>query len=637
MIVKMSRVEIIGLKKYLERIIPLLHTSGYLQIDDIREIPDVVIQPFTPTVGMQEEREEINLLIANINGLFETFSVYHNETNNTDARADDFTFYSIKNNVADITAQVQYYNARKKTLQDELISHSKYIEMLNIISPFLPESSKKSGNATIRALIHSSQARAMTLLANQLKLLTHGKFEMISAKVGEETNAIIGIFPLELVSQVDGFMKNEKVTQLTLPEEYTYLSTDEALQHIKKKVELNHEELDKIDESMQRMAAKWMPLLKIWQLICKDKLDENEAYLKIGETEFTFTIFGWIPKADLKTLEDILKKEFSKEVSLNEIDVPKELQSRIPVKTINPKAIEPYEHFVKMRAIPSYGDIDPSELIAVFMPIFFGLMVGDVGYGIVIMIAALLLGKKVKKGLLADIMRFLRIGSIWTIVFGVLYGEYFGTLGEKLGIMPLWLSRSEPESMFTLLIMAIAVGVAHIMFGLLIGAWNAWIHKAQNKLLERIGFFVGILGILFLVGSLTSYLPGGFTILGWGVLAIGLITLAISMGKSGIFLGPIEFVGLIGSIFSYLRIAALGLASVYLAKVANELGGMIPSVVGGVLIAVLIHALNIVMAVISPTIQALRLQYVEFFQRFYKGGHSPFQPFKKRVYTKVEL
>ncbi len=637
MIVKMSRVEIIGLKKYLERIIPLLHTSGYLQIDDIREIPDVVIQPFTPTVGMQEEREEINLLIANINGLFETFSVYHKETNNTDARADDFTFYSIKNNVADITAQVQYYNARKKTLQDELISHSKYIEMLNIISPFLPESSKKSGNATIRALIHSSQARAMTLLANQLKLLTHGKFEMISAKVGEETNAIIGIFPLELVSQVEGFMKNEKVTQLTLPEEYTYLSTGEALQHIKKKVELNHEELDKIDESMQRMAAKWMPLLKIWQLICKDKLDENEAYLKIGETEFTFTIFGWIPKADLKTLEDILKKEFSKEVSLNEIDVPKELQSRIPVKTINPKAIEPYEHFVKMRAIPSYGDIDPSELIAVFMPIFFGMMVGDVGYGIVILIAALLLGKKVKIGLLADIMKFLRIGSIWTIVFGVLFGEYFGTLGEKLGTMPLWLSRSEPESMFTLLIMAIAVGVAHIMFGLLIGAWNAWIHKAQNKLLERIGFFVGILGILFLVGSLTSYLPGGFTILGWGVLAIGLITLAVSMGKSGIFLGPIEFVGLIGSIFSYLRIAALGLASVYLAKVANELGGMIPSVVGGVLIAVLIHALNIVMAVISPTIQALRLQYVEFFQRFYKGGHSPFQPFKKRVSTKVEL
>jgi len=637
MIVEMSRVEIIGLKKNLERLIPFLHSSGYLQIDDIREIPDVIVQPFTPTVEMKEEREEIDLLTANINGLIESFSAYHNETNDTDVQDDDLTLHGVKNDVADITAKVQYFNMRKKTLQDELISHSKYIEILNVISPFIPESSKKSGNATIRALIHSSQTRSMVLLANQLKMLTHGKFEIITAKVGEETSAVIGIFPLELVSQVEGFMKNEKVAKLVLPEEYAYLSTDEALQHIEKKVELNHEELDNIDESMGRMAIKWLPLLKIWQLICKDKVDEIEAYLQIGETEFAFIIFGWIPKEDIRPLKEALRKEFSKDISLNEVDVPKELQSRIPVKTKNPAAVEPYEHFVKMRATPSYSDIDPSILVAVFMPIFFGMMAGDVGYGIVMLFIALLLGNKVKEGLMADIMKFLRMGAIWTIAFGVLFGEYFGNLGEKLGIQPLWLSRSEPESIFPLLTMAIVVGVGHIMFGLLIGAWNAFVHKNRSHLLERIGMFVGILGILFLVGSLTSYLPVGFTMLGWIVFATGLIAVAVSMGATGVFLGPIEFVGLLGSILSYLRIAALGLASVYLAKVANDLGEMVSSAVVGVLIAVIIHALNIIMGILSPTIQSLRLQYVEFFRRFYKGGQSPYMPFKKRVATKVKL
>ena len=637
MIVEMSRVEIIGLKKHLERLIPLLHSSGYLQIDDIREIPNAMLQPFTPTARMQEEREEIDLLIANINGLVETFSVFHKGTNDSGVREDDLTFYSIKNNVADITAQVQYFNMRRKTLQDELISHSKYIEMLKVISPFEPESSRESGNATIRALVHTSQTMAMTLLANQLKLLTHGKFEMITAKVGEETNAVIGIFPLELVPQVETFMKNERVAELILPEEYAYLSTDEALQHIEKIVELNHEELGKIDGSIQQMAIKRLPLLKIWQLICKDMIDEIEAYLKIGETKFTFTIFGWIPKEDFKALKGILRKEFSGEVLSNEIDIPEELQSRIPVKTKNSSAVEPFEHFVKMRATPSYSDIDPSTLVAVFMPIFFGMMTGDVGYGIVMLIIALLLGKKVKEGLLADIMKFLRLGAIWTIAFGVLFGEYFGNLGEKLGIQPLWLSRSEPESIFPLLTMAIAVGVGHIMFGLLIGAWNAFVHKNRSHLLERIGMFVGILGILFLVGSLTSYLPVGFTMLGWIVFATGLIAVAVSMGATGVFLGPIEFVGLLGSILSYLRIAALGLASVYLAKVANDLAGMAPSIVIGILMSVLIHAINIVMAIISPTIQSLRLQYVEFFRRFYEGGHSPFQPFMRRVYKKVKL
>jgi len=265
------------------------------------------------------------------------------------------------------------------------------------------------------------------------------------------------------------------------------------------------------------------------------------------------------------------------------------------------------------------------------------MMAGDVGYGIVMFIIALLMGKKVKKGLMADIMKFLRMGAIWTIVFGVLFGEYFGDLGEKFGIKPVWLSRSEPESIFPLLTMAIAVGVGHIMFGLLIGAWNAFVHKSRSHFLERVGMFVGILGLLVLVGSISSFLPGGVTVLGWIVFAIGLIMVAISMGTTGVFLGPIEFVGLLGSILSYLRIAALGLASVYLAKVANDLGGMVSSAVVGVLIAVIIHALNIVMAILSPTIQSLRLQYVEFFRRFYEGGHSPFTPFKKRIHTKTKI
>ena len=121
MIVEMARVEIIGLKKYLERVISILHTSGYLQIDDIREIPDVMLKRFTLTEKMIEEREEVDLLVANINGLVETFSSYKKVKKNarpesSSAETDDLSFYSIKNNVADITAQVQYLNMKKKTI-----------------------------------------------------------------------------------------------------------------------------------------------------------------------------------------------------------------------------------------------------------------------------------------------------------------------------------------------------------------------------------------------------------------------------------------------------------------------------------------------------------------------------------------
>jgi len=179
--------------------------------------------------------------------------------------------------------------------------------------------------------------------------------------------------------------------------------------------------------------------------------------------------------------------------------------------------------------------------------------------------------------------------------------------------------------------MAIAVGVGHILLGLLIGMWNALVHKSRNHFMEKAGTFIGLLGILFLAGSLTKILPNGFYLAGWIVLVVGLISLSFSMGGTGVIMGPIEFVGVIGNILSYLRLAALGLASVFLAKVANDLSDIGGSMVAGLIIAVLIHALNLIMGMLSPTIQSLRLQYVEFFRKFYEGGQSSFTPFRKRI------
>lgn len=630
MILEMARVQIWGMKTFLEKVIPVLHNFGYMQLDDVRETPDAMVQPFSLTETMQSEREEVDILIASINGLIELFSNLVKSEEQAPFNKEEI--FNIKTKVADVTAQVQYLNNKKKELQDGLVSLSKYNDMLNVIAPVMPQSAKKSGNASIRALVHSSQMRTMNLLAQQLKLITRGKFEMISVKVGESTNAVIGIFPLELISQVETFMKNEKVTQLILPEEYAYLTTDEALQHIEKKVQLSHQELDDIDDRLKRMAAQWLPKLRTWQLVCRDRVDEFEAYSKVGETEYTFTIFGWVPVEKLDAIHKLFKKNFGEKVTINVIEVPKELNDSIPVETKNPKAIAPFEDFVKMRSVPKYTDVDPSGLVAIFMPLFFGMMVGDVGYGLLMLGLAFWIGKKIKKGLIGDFFKVLKVGALWSILFGVLYGEYFGNLGEeKFGIPPLWISRSEASSFMTLLVMAIAVGVGHIMLGLLIGVWNALVHKSRSHFLEKAGMFIGLVGVLLLAGSLTKNLPGGFYTFGWIVLSVGLITLSFSMGKTGIIMGPIEFVGVIGNILSYLRIAALGLASVFLAKVANDLQANIGSVIAGVVIALVIHALNLAMGMLSPTIQSLRLQYVEFFRKFYEGGQSPFTPFRKRI------
>ena len=100
-------------------------------------------------------------------------------------------------------------------------------------------------------------------------------------------------------------------------------------------------------------------------------------------------------------------------------------------------------------------------------------------------------------------------------------------------------------------------------------------------------------------------------------------------------MGPIEFIGLIGNVLSYLRIAAIGLASVYLAKVANDTAGMVGNLVVGTILAILIHALNLVLGAFSPTIHSLRLHYVEFFRKFYQGGGRLYEPFKSQLGSDV--
>jgi V/A-type H+-transporting ATPase subunit I len=178
--------------------------------------------------------------------------------------------------------------------------------------------------------------------------------------------------------------------------------------------------------------------------------------------------------------------------------------------------------------------------------------------------------------------------------------------------------------------MTIGVGAVHVTLGLILGVWEAIRARSRNHLLERGGMLLGLIGLFFVVGVLTDYLPRGLMTPSIVGMIIGIVLLGASLGWLGILMGPIEFISLIGNILSYLRIAAIGLASVYLAKVANDMAGMVGNVIVGVILAVLIHALNLVMGAFSPTIHSLRLHYVEFFRKFYESGGRPYQPFRSQ-------
>jgi V/A-type H+-transporting ATPase subunit I len=344
----------------------------------------------------------------------------------------------------------------------------------------------------------------------------------------------------------------------------------------------------------------------------------------------TFVVAGWVPAAEFDKVRSALQEAVGEAILCRQLPTSPATQKWAPVLLHNPAPARPFESLVGLLALPRYGHIDPTRLMAFFLPIFFGMMLGDVGYGALLLAISLWLLRRYKASVARDILIILAMGSGWAIIFGFLYGEMFGALGEELGLQPLWFDRASAENVAGLMLMTIVIGAVHVTLGLVLGVWEGIKDRSRSHLLERGGMLVGLIALFLIVGVMADVLPVGLMTPSIAGLIIGIVLLGASMGWLGILMGPIEFIGLIGNVLSYLRIAAIGLASVYLARVANDVAGIAGNIIVGIILAVLIHSLNLVLGAFSPSIHSLRLHYVEFFRKFYEGGGRPYKPYKSR-------
>jgi len=468
-------------------------------------------------------------------------------------------------------------------------------------------------------------------LGKRILEMTNGRAEIVSSDVDLATRAMLIVFPDKFVDQIEALLGKEDVSRLRLPVELGEGPPDQMLEAINRRLLHIPEEIKLVDQKMADMSKVWCEKLAVYRDILRDDVDANSVLSRLGETDLTFVLVGWVPEKDFENLQAVLKKEVGDSVLVQRLPMTSELRKRAPVILRNPAPVQPFESLVKLLALPTYGHIDPSTLMAFFLPIFFGMILGDVGYGALLLILSLVLRSKLQKGVMKDIATILLMGSSWAIIFGFLYGEAFGTLGEHFGLRALWFERASAEEVTGLLIMTLVVGAIHITLGLVLGVWEAIKSKSRSHLLERGGMLLGLVSLFFIVGVLAGALPQGFKTPAVVGMIIGIVLIGASLGWLGILMGPIEFISLIGNVLSYLRIAAIGLASVYLAKVANEMVGMVGNVIVGVILALLFHALNLVLGAFSPSIHSLRLHYVEFFRKFYEGGGKAFEPYKSRL------
>jgi V/A-type H+-transporting ATPase subunit I len=638
---KMARLQIVGLKTQLVPTVHALHQLGCVQIDDVAEAEEISARPLRLDRDMVRLQEELAYLVARIEGLWSALGA-----NQRPASSPPIEYDAGDATVADCASQaragldalgprVQALVARREALEAEQASLPRYEATLRKLLPIVPSSVRNAANTSIGVLVSRAHLVVLDTIAERVLNLTGGRAEIVAEDVDATTRAMLIVVPREFAAEIEALLGREDISRLRLPAGFENQPPDAAVAALSHRLAVIPQELSQIKMELAALAAEWQPRLAQWRACLRDRLEEFAILAHFGETDQTFVLFGWTPEREAPRVRAMLAAGSGEGVIMQLLPLTPEEEEHAPVAMANPGPARPFQSLVRLFALPRYHGIDPTLLMACFMPIFFGMMLGDVGYGALLLLGCFVVLWRVpvvrRPGALRDLVYVMAMGAAWGIIFGFLYGEAFGTLGETFGLHAIWIDRTSADQVADLLLFTIAVGALHVTLGLVLGVWESIRERSKSLLLERGGMLLGLIGLFLIVAVAVEWLPPGFMTPGVAMLIVGIVLLGASLGWLGVLMGPIEFVGLIGNVLSYLRIAAIGLASVYLARVANELAGSLGSIVVGFIIAVLIHALNLALGAFSPTIHSLRLHYVEFFRKFYEGGGRPFEPFGKQV------
>ena len=363
----------------------------------------------------------------------------------------------------------------------------------------------------------------------------------------------------------------------------------------------------------------------------------RESVERLQGTESIVALEGWCPAPETAELERLLERfDCAWELS----DPAPEEYPDVPVKLKNGKLAEPMNLVTEMYSLPAYSGVDPNPLMAPFFVLFYGIMMADMGYGLLMMLASVIALKKMRpRGGTKYLMQLLGLSGVSTFIFGALTGGFFGDLLPQIAML------ANPATGFTalpalftplndtiaILLGSLALGVVQIFTGMIVSV----AHKCKNgeglsALFEEgawwcilIGAALMLLGIGNLAGVPVVLCLGG------GLLLVGQFWEKKSLkgGLMGLF-GAIYngVTGYFSDILSYSRLMALMLSGSVIASVFNTLGAMTGNVIVFVLIAMVGNALNFALNLLGCFVHDLRLQVLEFFNRFYQDGGKPFAP-----------
>jgi V/A-type H+-transporting ATPase subunit I len=608
----MIRVRIAGPRSRLDRTLTVLQDLGVLHVDRPHVQDDR-----TPDRAVTHERRHVERCLSDVETALDRLRLQADpsatgETPLSPARA--------ARRARRVRRRADALALATSSLEDERSLLLRYREFFQVFETLIGRELTWPDGQAFYVVLRAGAGGAVGELRRRLEEALVGEIELIHRELSSGESAVLILASSRAAPRVSALLSASRVEELPAPTGIGEKNLLRALPAIKTRLEQVSDALGAIDAERRALAqgeGAWLSRLRVF---LRDQLLRLDARMRVFAADYLFVIEGWLPAARLVDLQKGVQNALGPEVVVSAIGTEDWTAETAPVALHNPPLFRPFEVLTRVLPLPKYGTIDPTPFVAIFFPAFFGLILGDIGYGLMLAALAGLLRLKSEPGTtLRSVSTIALACSSSAIAFGVLFGEVFGSLGQMAGLRPFF---NREQATIPFLGLALALGAVHIVLGLVLAGVSAWRRGRRREAVGR-GVALGMLMLtaLSLLAALEVLPEMLFTPL---VVAI-LVAFTVLVALEGV-VAVIDLLSTVGHILSYARIMALGTASLMLAIVANEMVGALGSVLVGVVFALLFHIVNFAIGLFSPTIHALRLHYVEFFGQFFRPGGGAYRP-----------
>ena len=671
---KMDRVLIVGTKDVMETTINKLHELNLLHVEDYVE-EDAYFHMGKPLKAATPLSEKL-LKLRSIKSYLGTKDIIPVKEKQDKVQKD------IEANLAPLEKIVTKKTSEKSALESDLKDYERRSELLKPYEALGLPLELLSGYDTVTVFTGT--------VASDIEPVVKGitsDYELFSAPYDKSLITAV-VVPNDVAAKVsEALVKNNFVEIEPLKEKGEPAAIRKSITEGEAKAGT---ELKAVNAELADLNKKYGQFIMSSEELLTIDTQKAEAPLRFATSENTFVVEGWVPRADFDRFKSTLEKATDDVAFVSKIEPePAAYKGEVlpgahehheidaPVKFNNPKIVQQVQTFIDMYGRPKYDEIDPTMLFAIVFPLFYGFILGDIGYGLLIVIIALFMKQKMKYNEGWQILiNLFTVCAVSSIFFGILFGEFFGFSiaepivngqGGFLGVVSLAqfyphsitlgpigpfslpferLQAGGPDAsgayvfgIKDLLVFTCLVGVVHIMLGYVLGFRNELKqHGLKTAILHKVSWASLLMGGLFLVlvvfplamtqslGTLNMMDP--LFIIGLVLFILGLILILLGEGPMGV----VELTNPLSHTLSYTRLLAVGLSSVGIAFAINTISHMLAGagiigLIAAIIVFLLGHTVNLVLGIYAPFIQSLRLHYVEFFQKFYKSGGKIYDPF----------